>query len=357
MGCFIRPRCAQSCPPLNTLRAKIEEHARQGLVLPPLGRPSEELPRYRRFLKLESHRLRMFVRSGGGGVEACRARSLMTDLLVRHLWDATLRLTTGGKSMPRVALVAFGGYGRSELCPMSDIDLMFLHDDVGDAASRENKAFTDCVTGVLYPLWDLGFKLGNVSRTVDYCIQLANSDMQSKTSMLEARRVAGDESLFREFESRFQKECVKGHAREYVQQRLADQQARRLKHGNSPALQEPNIKNGVGGLRDFQNLLWMAFFQERTRTLKDLQEREFMGPAERRQLEAAHDFLLRTRTELHHVAMRPADVLAANVQPAVASGLGYDERSTRARVEHFIDRKSTRLNSSHEWISRMPSSA
>jgi len=322
--------------PLNPLIAKIEENARRRLVLPPLSKPADELPRYRHFLKMESHRLRILHRGGAGGVEVCQARAGMMDVLIRYVWEAVQKAFPARAIPPRIALVAFGGYGRGELNPASDIDLMFLHAGGQDLAPERQKVLADWTSGLLYTLWDIGLKVGHAVRTVEDCVEVANRDMQSKTSLLETRWVAGDTRLFGLFESRFRARCVRGFAEEYVAQRLEDQRLRRQKHGNSPALQEPNIKNGVGGLRDFQNLLWMAYFKEGIPTLAELLARDFLGPAELKQLETAYDYLLRTRTELHHVTGRPVDVLAANVKPAVATGLGYSDRGPRARVERFM---------------------
>jgi [protein-PII] uridylyltransferase len=118
--------------------------------------------------------------------------------------------------------------------------------------------------------------------------------------------------------------------------RLADQAARRERFGNSACLQEPNLKNGCGGLRDFQNLLWMAFFKYRTRSLKELQTHGLISEKERKQLDTAYDFLLRVRTEMHYHLNRAMDVLTKNLQPTVAYNLGFTERSPSKRIERFM---------------------
>ncbi len=321
---------------MNALIAKIEENARRRLVLPPLSKPADEIPRYKHFLKVETHRLRILHRGGAGGLEVCQARAGMMDVMVRHIWEAVAHSFPARGKAPPVALVAFGGYGRGELNPHSDIDIMFLHGPLSSLDGEGQRVLADWTSGLLYTLWDSGLKVGHAVRSIDDCIGVANGDVQAKTALLEARWITGDEKLFADFAKKFRQACVVGHEAEYVRLRLEDQRTRRQKNGNSPALQEPNVKNGVGGLRDFQNLLWMAYFKEGLRTVADLQREDFIGPGERRQLEAAYDFLLRSRTELHLVAGRPVDVLAANVKPSVATGLGYSDRSPRVRVEAFM---------------------
>jgi [protein-PII] uridylyltransferase len=322
---------------MQELLKKIEASAAARLTLPPGGDPARELARYKAFLKVETHRLKMLHRAGGGGLEVCRARAAMVDLLLGYLWDAAKANLTGQaqKEFPPLALVGIGGYGRAELNPHSDIDFMFLHSGQ-IAANRPLPYLSKVIDGVLYPLWDIGLKVGHAVRSVEDCVKVANTDMQSKTSLIEARLIVGDERLFMKFQKALVNKCVDGHEEEYIAMRLADQAERRGKFGNSACMQEPNLKNGCGGLRDFQNLLWMAFFKHRARSLKDLQARGRISETERKQLEGAYDFLLRVRTEMHYHLNRAMDVLSKNLQPAVAHNLGFAERSPCKRIEQFM---------------------
>ncbi len=324
-------------PPVQDLLKKIEAAAEARLSFAPNADAAEKLARYKNFLKVETARLKLLHRAGAGGREVCQARAAILDALVRHLWD-TAKATLSAqaqKEFPAIALVAIGGYGRAELNPHSDIDFMFLH--VGQVvAGKPLPALGKIMDGILYPLWDMGLKIGYSVRDLDDCVKVANTDMQSKTSLIEARLIVGSESLFAKLQKTVVAKCVVGYEEKYIAARIEDQAARRTKHGNSACMQEPNIKNGCGGLRDFQNLPWMAFFKHRTRSLDDLQQKEFLHAAERKQLEAAYNFLLRVRTELHYYTNRPQDVLGKNLQPAVASNLGYSERSPSKRIEEFM---------------------
>jgi [protein-PII] uridylyltransferase len=328
---------------MPNLIEKIEANASSRLTLP-LGRlPSEELPRFRNFLKVEYHRLRIRHRAGAGGREICRGRAALIDILLRSMWQAARNSLSSQaqREFPPLALVALGGYGRGELNPHSDIDFMFLHYGQVVATSKPLPYLSKLMNAILYPLWDLGFKIGHSVRTIAECVAAANStddkkSMETKTSLIEARLVMGDQKLFERFQKTIIAKCVDGYETTYLATRVEDQAARREKFGNSATMQEPHIKNGCGGLRDFQNLHWMAFFKYRTRSLVEMEKRELIRSTERKQLEVAYDFLLSVRNELHYQTDRPTDVLSKNLQPAVALALGYTDRSPSRRIEQFM---------------------
>src|SRR5438067_5494736 len=282
----------------------------------------------------------MLHRAGACGREICQARAAVLDVLSKYILQAVREGTRveSRRPAPDFALVAIGGYGRGELNPQSDVDVMFLHsgDAISTARGRAHPYLTALTDGLLYTLWDIGLKVGHSVRTVEDCVKAANGDMQSKTSLIEARLITGDGAMFRRMEAVVLARCVRGFEDDYIEARLADQEGRRAKFGNSATMQEPNIKNGCGGLRDFQNLIWMAFFKYRTRSLAELEKRELINKSERKQLEAAYDFLLRARNDLHYHVSRPADVLTKSLQPAIAHNLGYTDRSPVKRLERFM---------------------
>src|ERR1051326_6661916 len=181
---------------MQGLLQKIEIDAKERLRLPPGRQPTQELARYKGFLKIEAHRLKMLHRAGAGGLEICRARAEILDLLLRYLWETAKSSLSAQaqKEFPAIALVAIGGYGRAELNPHSDIDFMFLHNGQ-IAASRALPHLSKLIDGVLYPLWDIGLKVGHSVRTIDECVKVAENDMQSKTSLIEARLIAGEAGL------------------------------------------------------------------------------------------------------------------------------------------------------------------
>jgi [protein-PII] uridylyltransferase len=291
---------------------------------------------YEGFLRLHQRRLMMRHRAGGGGVEVAHARAAMMDALLRHLFRAAYAAYAAKypqEKLPPVAVVAVGGFGRAELNPFSDIDVVLLH----GARRQAGETFLKAIySHAVLPMFDLSLKVGYTARSVKQCVEQANKDMETKTALIESRLIAGDQALFADLQERLLDQCVQSCASEYIEQRMRDQAERHAKFGDTVFLQEPHVKNGCGGLRDFQNLLWMSLFKHGVRTLPELEKRKFVTPAERRTLEAAYEFLLRVRTELHYAAGRPADVLTLALQLPVATHLGYGESDELQRIEHFM---------------------
>ena len=310
---------------------KILARAEDQLALAGKQRPTEVLPTYKKFLKLEEHRLRLKHQAGGGGREICARRGELVDVILRHVFAAAAN--TLGTPATSLALIALGGYGRGELNPFSDVDVMLLH---GNVAGKVSPYIEEMAEQILYLLWDIGFKVGHSTRSVKEALEQANTDMQTKTAMLESRFLAGDLVLSHEFRDQFRKKCVIGSEREYVELRMRDQAARHAKFGDSVYMQEPNLKGGCGGLRDYQNLLWMSYFKEGALTTTHLVGEDWLSESDQRRIETAYDFLLRLRTDLHYLSGRAADVLYLNQQPELAQRLRYGERGGQRASEALM---------------------
>src|SRR5947208_7902648 len=309
-------------------------HAAKRLATTGKRRPTEVLPLYKKFRKVEEHRLRLRHQAGGGGREICAHRAELIDVLLRYVFGAALSAAArrNGEAQVPLALIALGGYGRGELNPFSDVDVMLLHQQRAEVSPH----LKEMVNQILYLLWDSGFKVGHYTRSIKEAIAQANSDMRTKTAMLEARFLAGNTELAREFRAQFRSKCVVGHERDYVELRMKDQVSRHKKFGDSVYLQEPNLKSGCGGLRDYQNLLWITYFKEGSLSTNQLVGKDWLSESDQRRIERAYDFLLRLRTDLHYATGRATDVLHINLQEQVARRLNYSPRNGQLRSEALM---------------------
>src|SRR6058998_78601 len=309
-------------------------HAESRLAATGSKRPTEVLPLYKKFLKVEEHRLRLKHQAGASGREICTRRAELVDVLLRYVFGgAAATARRNGETRVPLALIALGGYGRGKLNPFSDIDVMLLHHQ---RATEISPDLEEMVNQVLYLLWDSGFKVGHSTRSIKEAIAQANRDMRTKTALLESRFLAGDRELAREFREQFRSKCVGGHEREYVEMRMQDQVARHRKFGDSVYLQEPNLKSGCGGLRDYQNLLWITYFKEGSLSTNQLVGKDWLSESDQRRIERAYDFLLRLRTDLHYVTGRATDILHMNLQEQIAMRLGYSPRKGQLRSEALM---------------------
>ncbi|MFC7339509.1 [protein-PII] uridylyltransferase [Haloferula chungangensis] len=313
---------------LKTLQA----HAKQALKPAIQGQlsPAERIALFKRFLKIEEHRIKLRHRAGAGGLEIARDRAELLDVVLTSVFTTA---NNKSKSTTNMTLVATGGYGRGTLNPGSDIDLLFL---VPRASNKLSKELEAVVHEVLYLLWDVGFKVGHAVRSITECVQQAKADQENKTSLMDARRITGDRALFSDFKTRFEKEAIlKGQAA-FLELRRNDLRGRHEKYSHTVFLQEPNVKESCGGMRDYHNILWVTRVKLGSVKLRKLVEKRLLSAKAYKEIEEAYDFINRVRNELHYQAGRGADQLTLRLQGVVATKFKYPQRSILRRVEFFM---------------------
>ena len=275
------------------------------------------------------------LEAGEDGPAIARLLSAVADEVVSALYDYTTthvfraRNPTIGE---RISIVAVGGYGRAELAPSSDLDLLFLR-------AYKPTPFADSVTEyMLHMLWDLGLKVGNASRSIEECLKHARADHTVETALLEARRIAGDAALAESLFTRFRKEVAdRGHAA-YIAAKLTERDARHKRIGASRYMVEPNIKEGKGGLRDLHTLFWMARRRYGFSRPQDYIDAGVFTAEEWRAFRNALEFLWTVRCHLHFVTGRAEERLTFDLQPELAKRLRYNARGGQSAVERFMKR-------------------
>lgn len=195
------------------------------------------------------------LESDGNGRRCAAGLSQFQDELIRVLYDYTVAhvyRATNPSDAERMTIVATGGYGRGLLAPHSDIDLLFL------LPYKQTPWGESVAEYILYMLWDLGFKVGHATRTIDQCVKLGTADMTIRTSLLDARIIHGDAALFADFEHCFREKVIAGTARGFIDAKMSERDSRHRATGESRYKVEPNIKDGKGGLRDLHTLHWLS---------------------------------------------------------------------------------------------------
>jgi [protein-PII] uridylyltransferase len=288
------------------------------------GDPKADFTAQRRYIE-EVHR------AGASGQTVVRLQSAATDRVVAVLWARAAAEAEKAHARSPVSLVALGGYGRRELAPYSDLDLLVLH------ASRAPDAYVKAASEkLLYALWDLKLDVGYAVRDLKACDDLASEDHTARTALLDLRYLAGDRDLFRELE----REELHGLSIAKVEKFLADKidemRARRERFGDSLYLLEPNLKESEGGLRDLQSALWLARVRFKVAGLTELLARALLPERDIREMRRARDFLWRARNEMHYLAGRKWDQLTFDIQPQIAKAMGYLDGDHGSGVEEFM---------------------
>lgn len=277
--------------------------------------------------------LRERLQAGEEAVPLMAARSTGLDETIRAvlaLASGTLFPAANPSTGDRLAVAAVGGYGRGELAPYSDIDLLFL------VPYKKTPRVEQTVEYVLYMLWDLGLKVGHATRSVDECTRLARQDTTIRTALLEARFLWGERTLYDEMRADFWSGAGNGNGLDFVEAKLAERDARHQRLGDSRYLVEPNVKDGKGGLRDLHTLYWIAKYLYRVETIRDLVREGVFSRAEVRRFAKAEAFLSTVRCHLHTLTGRAEERLTVDVQPELAARLGYGDRAGLRGVERFM---------------------
>ena len=314
---------------------RVEAQAERGFE----GTAAERAERRRR-LRLELLRQHLaqnvdFLKAahlgGASGQQSVQAYAAFMDGFLSTLFLLAVADAKKEGAVPGpIVLVALGGYGRGELGPLSDLDLMVIYDgEMGPFVQRVTQ-------GLLYTLWDLGLTVGHSVRSLPDCVAMARTDFASRTSMQEARYVVGDRRLFQRFRRVLAENVYRKDFGQFLETALTERDQRYRKFGGSPYMGEPNVKESAGGLRDLHTAMWLASTKFGARTLRDLLEKGLITQREERLTDAALTFLWRVRNELHFLSGHKNDVLARDVQPQIAKRFGYESDENSLDVEKFM---------------------
>ena len=248
------------------------------------------------------------------------------DILLRHLWNLN--------KIPqhhRATLIAVGGYGRQELHPASDIDLLILLIEPPGEECRER------LSAFITLLWDIGLDVGHSVRTLDECLETAREELSVITNLIESRYLSGNENLFLALREAITPAHM-WNSREFFQAKLEEQQKRYQKLGDTSHRVEPNLKEGRGGLRDIQTISWVTHREYGTLSLQELYEKRLLEYDEFETLREGRLFLWRIRFALHELAKRKEDRLLFDYQRSLAHLFGYTDDTNNAAVEAFMQR-------------------
>jgi [protein-PII] uridylyltransferase len=267
------------------------------------------------------------------GLGAARELSVLQDSLIQVLYDFATKhfyYAQNPTASEHLAVVATGGYGRGELAPGSDIDLLFLR------PYKQTSWGESVVEFILYLLWDLGLKVGHATRSLAENTRLAKQDATARTALIEARYLTGDHKLFDEMRKKFRAEAASSSGRDFVEAKLAERDTRHARQGESRYFVEPNIKEGKGGLRDLQTLYWIGKYLYQVDDPAALVAHNVFTQEEYSRFQKAEAFLWDVRVRLHYLTGRAEERLSFDAQPELAAQMGFAGPNPRQAVEAFM---------------------
>jgi len=296
---------------------------------------AEKRPLYlaasKRFLAHYRDRIKELHCSGASGIDVVRDITKMSDIMIVKLFRSILAdIAPINRREEQLTLVAVGGYGRGELNPYSDIDLMFLY------KGKDQQRIEDIAQKLLYFLWDMRLDVGYSVRTIADCIEMAGNDLTVRTALLDSRYLAGGRLLFKELQKTIFNQVLTKGSDAFIREKLSEMKKRREKYGSSVYLLEPNLKEGEGGLRDLHTAIWAAKSKYKVDNLHELIVKGVLNEDELAEYHQALDYLWRIRNELHFQAGRKNDQLTFEAQTKIAEFFNYQDKGRVLAVEEFL---------------------
>ena len=320
-------------PRWRTHGEKVLLHAEERFsVNRPLGDAPAISQELKTFLKIEDRRLEIAHRCGAPGGQTAAARSSVLDLVVERAYQAAILLGDldgSSNKTSQCTVVALGGYGRGELAPYSDLDILFLYPNHRALQTRR------LVEQILRLLWDAGLRVGTSFRSVTDCVTAAHADPHLQTALVSTRLLAGNRSIYDSLLHALEKDRRK-RAGAYIGAILRERAARYAKFGAAVCLQEPNVKESPGGIRDLHTALWVGYVRYGCRTLDELRDHDVISEAERRTAARAANFLWRVRYAAHLATRRKTERLALDLQTTLAQEFGYKSGAYLLASEKFM---------------------
>ena len=276
--------------------------------------------------------IRRRLREGATGTDVVSDFTALVDTVLIGRYRNVVRQQGGDAplGMQHCCLVAVGGYGRRELAPYSDIDVMMLYRTGGEKLAQ------DLSKQVFHHLWDLGFQVGHSVRSFHDCMVVAEGDLSAKTALMESRFLVGSSSAFQEFRQRFTRRVLGKRVESFVREKLEERRQDYAKFGETVFLLEPNIKKTKGGLRDIHLLQWIGMARYQASTLRELADRGALAHQDYAALLEAREFLFKVRALLHLRADRAQEILSFDEQVRMAQEFGYRDESHMLGVEQFM---------------------
>ena len=270
------------------------------------------------------------------GKDVLKENTFLIAQLIRIIFDlATTRAyPAANRSMAeKISLVAIGGYGRGELAPYSDVDIMFL------IPYKETPYSEQIIEFILYTLWDMGLKVGHSTRSIDDVIRLSKDDITIRTSLLDSRWIWGDQFLYQKLVDRFKSEVIEGSGPKFVKAKLEERNLRHTRMGDSRYVVEPNIKEGKGGLRDLQTLYWLVKYLYGISLFEELLEIGIITKQDLKRYNKAYKFLWTVRCHIHFLSKRADERLSFDIQKVIGERMLYTDRASTSGVERFMKQR------------------